>query len=157
MKKNVFMVLALLAMAVPSVMAADIGLNAGAIQDFSVDQTGARVEMTVGGVSPFITPKLNVTMMEDVYNRYDVGGDFSVYKYKALAFDAVLVGVYQQTIADNGFGSDDNGFGATAGLKATLMFNDTVGINTGYEYFVGEKALEDYEGGVATVGLVAKF
>jgi len=149
------LMVALLVFTTTVVEAAEVGLKAEYVQDFNIDQGGGRVELAINDVSDFLTPKLSVTVMEDYYNRFAIGGDFRLFTYRALTLDAVLAGVYQQT-KDNDINTEC-GFGATAGLKATVMVNDNVGVNIGYEYFAGDGDVEDFNGGIATAGLVAKF
>lgn len=150
MKKMVLALVMFFGM-VTGVFAADIGLNASYVQDFNVDKGGVRAELTVGNITKYVVPKVNVTYIDNVYTRYGIGGDFSIFKTKYVDFDAVVTGVYQETRFA------DSGFGATAGVKATAMVNKNVGFNVGYEYFLGEDKISDYDGNIVYAGLVTKF
>lgn len=150
MKKIVLMMVMFFGL-VSGVLAADIGVNTSYVQDFNVNKGGGRVELTVGNISNFVTPKVNVTYIDNVYTRYGVGGDIFIYKAGPVTFDATLTGVYQDTRFNN------SGFGVSAGAKATTMVSKNVGFSVGYEYFLSEDKIRDYKGNMLTAGLVTKF
>jgi hypothetical protein len=137
-------------------MLATIGLMASAtevglsgIHDITGNKDGVRVTASVGSVAGF-TPQLSVSRVNTLYTRYAVGTQYAITKVGPVALAATASGVYQDTI------DAPNGYGVTAGLKATVALNKSVDLIVGAERFAGQDRINS-NGTVTSVGLNVKF
>lgn len=136
---------------VGNVYAADVGVTTSYVYDFNLKEGGARAEISMGSQKSPFTPKMSATYIEDVYTRYAIGGDIDLYKIGPVSFDATINGVYQETR------TAEDGFGVAAGLKASVDINKNVALTAGYERFLGENKVDDFDGDIVTAGLTVMF
>lgn len=137
-------------------MLATVGLMASAtevgvsgIRDIAANKDGVSVTASVGSFAGF-TPQLSATRIDTLYTRYAVGTQYAITKVGPVALAAAISGVYQDTVSGN------DGFGATAGLKATVALNKSVDVVVGAGRFVGQDSLAS-NGNVTSIGLNVKF
>lgn len=120
-------------------------VEVSAVRDYTVDKNGFRVGASVASVD------VTVTHIENTYNRYAVGKSFQVAKVGPVAVSAAVAGVYQDTH------TGQNGYGLTAGAKATIPVTKSIDLVAGVERFVGQARVNQYNGTTGVVGLNVKF
>jgi hypothetical protein len=130
--------------AVGTASAVEVGVSA--VRDYNVDKDGTRVTATVGKAT------VSATSINDVYNRYAVGTGVDLFTVGLVKVGATGAVVYQDT---SGAGQD--GYGVTAGLKASVPLAKNVDLTAGVERFVGQSRLNDFNGTVGTVGVAVRF
>lgn len=128
--------------------AAEVGMSS--VRDIGLDKNGVRVTATVGSVAGF-RPQLSFTQVNGSYDRWAVGGQYTLAKVGPVAFATVATGVYH----DAAVGSD--GYGLTAGLKATYALSKTVDVVAGVERFVGQDSISASNATTTSFGLNLKF
>lgn len=127
--------------------ATEVGL--AAVHDIATGKDGARVTASVGSVAGF-TPQLSVSRIDNVYTRYAIGNQYAITKVGLVALSANAAAVYQDSIGRV------NGYGLTAGVKATVAITKGVDLFVGAERFAGQDRVNS-NGTVTSVGLNAKF
>lgn len=147
MKKIV--IAGILATAVSVASAAEVSISAA--HDFKADRWGTRVTLS-GDSFGSVTPQASVTHINDLYNRYAVGAEIGLTSVGPVKLGATAAGVYQAT-AING----SNGYGVTAGLKASYDVTKQLSVIGTVERFYGQERIKAYDGTVATVGVAYKF
>lgn len=114
-------------------------------RDTKLDKNGVTVGTSVGGYA------LSATKVEDAYNRFAVGKDFSVTKVGPVAVTAGVAGVYQDSQVGR------NGFGVSVGAKATYPLTKNLDLVGGVNRFFGQERIDNFNGTNVSVGLTAKF
>ena len=120
-------------------------VEVSAVSDRNLDKNGFRVGAEVVGLN------VSATHVDDRYNRYAVGKSFELTKVGPVALSASVAAVYQ----DTNVGKD--GYGLTAGAKATLPVTKSLDVVAGVERFVGQERVKSFNGNVATLGVAYKF
>ena len=132
-------------LATAAIAASAVEVSVSGVRDYNLDKDGYRVGATVAGLS------VSATRIEDSYNRYAVGKDFAIAKVGTVGISAGGAVVYQDTVS----GSD--GYGLTAGVKASVPLAKNVDLVAGVERFAGQERVNRFNGTVGTVGLNVKF
>lgn len=141
--KKILTALALVA-AVGAATAAEVGVSA--VRDYNVDKDGVRATVALGKAT------VSATSIDNVYNRFGVGTGVDLVKIGPVKVGATGAAVYQDTA-----GTGENGYGLTAGLKATLPLAKNVDLTAGVERFVGQARVNQYNGTVGAVGVALRF
>lgn len=118
--------------------------------DYNAEKWGTRVTATFG--SGALKPQASVTYVQNLYTRYGLGAELGLAKVGPVKLGATAAGVYQATA----FGGD-NGYGVTAGLKATVDVTKQLSVVGTVERFYGQERIKAYDGTVASVGVSYKF
>jgi len=135
--------IALIAMA-GAATAAEVTVSA--VNDHAgIDSVGYRVATDVKGFT------VSATHVDGRYNRYAVGKDFALTKVGPVNLSAGGAAVFQDTLGGV------NGYGLTAGAKATYTITKNFSAVASVERFIGQSRVNDYNGMVTTVGLNVKF
>lgn len=146
MKK--FIIAGVLATAVGAASAVEVGV--GGVYDGKAEQYGTRV--TVSGANfGLVTPKASATIINNLYTRYAVGADADVVAVGPVKLGVTAAGVYQ-----NSFDGAD-GYGVTAGLKATYDITKNIALTGGVERFYGQERIKSYNGTVTSLTVSYKF
>lgn len=143
-----FVIATSLALTVGIASAAEVSV--GGVFDRNVDKYGVRVTASAGKLGP-ITPTVSYTHIDGVYNRYAIGGDYSLTDVGPIKLSATASGVYQDTF----FG--ERGYGITGGVKATYDITKNVSVVGTVERFAGQERISRYNGTVAGVAVSLKF
>lgn len=146
MKKMI--IAAILVGATFAASAVEVGVSA--VRDGTADKNGARVTASVGSIAGF-TPQLSATHIDGVYTRYGIGGQYALTKVGPVALAATASVVYQDSNAKA------NGYGVTAGLKATLPLTKRIDLVAGVERFAGQHSIVGSNSTVSSLGLNVKF
>jgi hypothetical protein len=120
-------------------------VEVSAVRDYNLDANGYRV---AGTVSAF---NVSATRIDNEYNRFAVGKTFELTKVGKVGVSANVAGVYQDTIGGT------NGYGLTAGLKATLPITKSIDVVAGVERFAGQERVKQFNGTTGTIGMNIKF
>lgn len=131
--------------ATAAVAASAGAVEVSAVRDYALDANGYRVGTSVSGLD------LTATRIDSAYNRFAVGKSFELAKVGSVAVSAKVAGVYQDTVAGV------NGYGVTAGLKATLPVTKSIDVVAGVERFAGQERVKQFNGTTGVVGLNIKF
>ena len=131
--------------AIGTASAVEVGVSA--VRDYNLERDGNRVSATVGKITA------SATNISGVYNRYAVGTGFDVATLGTVKVGATVAGVYQNTAG--GTGAD--GYGLTAGLKASVPLAKNVDLTAGVERFTGQERVKAYNGTMGTVGVALRF
>ena len=124
-------------------------LSVSAVHDHKNGNEGFRVGTSVSGFS------LTATQIENKYNRYAVGKDFSITKIGPVELIAGAAVNYQDTVPNTVRNKD--GFGLTVGAKAVLPVTKNVDLVASAERFAGQSRISKSEGNVSSIGLKVKF
>jgi hypothetical protein len=127
--------------------AADVSVSA--VHDYTNGNEGFRVGTSVSGLS------LTATQIENKYNRYAVGKDFSITKIGPVELIAGAAVNYQDTVPNTVRNKD--GYGLTVGAKAVLPVTKNVDLIASAEHFAGQSRISKSEGNVGSIGLKVKF
>ncbi len=127
--------------------AAEVGVSG--IRDIAANKDGVSVTASVGSFAGF-TPQLSVSRVDTLYTRYAVGTQYAITKVGPVALAATAAGVYQDSTGGN------DGYGVTAGLKATVALNKGVDVVVGAGRFAGQDSI-NANGNVTSIGLNVKF
>lgn len=114
-------------------------------RDTNLDKNGITIGTSYAGLA------LSATKVEDAYNRFAVGKDFSVTKVGPVAVTAGVAGVYQDSQVGR------NGFGVSVGAKATYPVVKNLDFVVGASRFYGQERIDRFNGTNVSVGLNAKF
>lgn len=128
--------------------AVEVGVSA--VRDGTIDKTGLRVTANVGSIAGF-TPQLSATRIDGAYTRFGAGGEYALAKVGPVALAATAAVVYQ----DSNVKVD--GYGVTAGLKATLPLTKHIDLVAGVERFAGQHRIASSNSTVSSLGLNVKF
>lgn len=139
-----------LALTVGTASAADVSV--GGVYDYTLNKGGVRVTASVGKLGP-LTPTVSFTRVDEVYNRFALGGELGLANVGPVKIAATAAGVYQDTRLVGA----DSGYGLTAGLKATYSLTKNVDVVAGVERFVGQNRISAFNGNVASVGVAYRF
>ena len=120
-------------------------VEVSATHDYVTKRDGVRGGATVAGVD------VTATHVDNAYNRYAVGKSFDLFKVGAANVSASVAGVYQ----DTRYGQ--NGYGVTAGVKATVPVTKSVDAFVGAERFAGQDRVKSFNGSTAQLGVSYKF
>lgn len=131
-------------------MASAVEMGVSAVRDMTLDKDGVRVTASVGKLAGF-TPQLSFTQMSGSYDRWAVGGQYALGKVGPLALAATASGVYHNAM--NG----TDGYGVTAGLKASYALNKGVDLVAGVERFMGQDRISASNATTTSIGLNVKF
>lgn len=131
-----------------SVAASAVDVGVSAVRDHSLEQTGLRVEGSVGEVYG-LKPVISYTAIRDNYERYALGVQYTPFTLNGFSASAVGSGVYQVT--SNG----ENGYGWSVGTKVTYDVSKDVQLFAGFERLIGQSRIKD--GNLSSFGAVIKF
>ena len=120
-------------------------VEVSAVRDYNLEANGYRVATSVSGID------LSATRVDAGYSRYAVGKTFDLTKVGKVGVSANVAGVYQDTIGGT------NGYGVTAGLKATFPITKSIDVVAGVERFAGQDRISQFNGTTGTIGLNVKF
>jgi hypothetical protein len=131
-------------------VASAVEVSVGGVYDSKAEKSGVRVTASAGKIGSF-TPIASYTHIDGVYNRYAVGGAYSIVGIGPVNLSATASGVYQDTPAGI------NGYGVTAGLKAQYDVTKNIAVIGTVERFVGQDRVSDYNATVAGASVAFKF
>ena len=140
-----------LALAASMAMAADVGVSA--VRDTNQHKFGIRATLNVPVAGLAVTPQVSVTHIGGEYDRYGFGADYTLATIGKVSVVGNAALVYQDTLA----AGNDNGAGATVGLRASYPVYKNVSVTGSMERFVEFNGLNNQNGTVFGLGLVAKF
>ena len=120
-------------------------VTVSATRDTKLDKNGVTVGTSVGGLA------VSATKIDDVYNRFAVGKDFSVTKVGPVALTAGVAAVYQDSQVGR------NGFGLNVGAKATYPLAKNLDLVGGVSRFYGQERVDQYNGTTTQLGVTYKF
>lgn len=133
------------AIATTSMFASATDVAVSAIHDYTAEKTGVKVSTAAYGVG------VSISHVEGAYTRYGAGKDFALMNVGPVTLGATVAGVYQNTY--NG----TNGFGLTAGVKASMPISKSMTLVAGVDRFMGQDRVSASNGNVASVGVTLKF
>ena len=140
-----------------STILATIGLTASAVEigvssvrDSGLEKNGVRITTSVGALARF-TPQVTFTQLNGSYDRWAVGGQYTLPKIGSVALSATAAGVYHNPVV----GSD--GYGVTGGVRATYALNKNADVFAGVERFFGQDRVSASNANTASFGLNVKF
>lgn len=134
-----------LAVAAAVSFAADVSVSA--VHDVKSNANGVRVATSVP-----LGLTASVTALEGLGNRVALGKEVTVATFGPVALGANVSGVYQ-----NSHGPVSNGYGLTVGAGATYAITKNVKAFVGVERFFGQDRISQFNGGVASIGVNARF
>lgn len=120
-------------------------VEVSATHDYKTEKDGFRVGASVAGLD------VTATHVDNTYNRYAVGKSFDLFKVGAANVTTQVAGVYQDTH------TGQNGYGLTAGVKASVPVTKSVSAFVGAERFIGQDRVKAFNGTTAQLGLAYKF
>lgn len=141
---------------IAGILASTVGLasaaevSVGAVYDGKVEHYGTRVSVS-GPSFGLVTPKASATYITNFYTRYAVGGDVNLVEIASVKLGATASGVYQNSH------NDVNGYGLTAGLKATYDITKNIALTGGVERFYGQDRIKAYNGTTTSLSVSYKF
>lgn len=131
-------------------VAAAAEVSVGGVYDGKAEQYGTRVSVS-GPSFGVVTSKASATYITNFYTRYAVGADVNVISVMSVKLGATASGVYQNSH------NDVDGYGVTAGLKATYDITKNIALTGGVERFYGQDRIKAYNGTTTSLSVSYKF
>ena len=128
--------------------ASEVGISA--VRDYASHKDGMRVSASLGQIAGF-TPQLSYTSIDKAYDRYAIGGQYTLTSVGPVALAVTGAGVYQNPV------KGVNGYGITGGLKATVSLTKNVELVANAERFAGQNRISASNGTVTSLGANIKF
>jgi outer membrane receptor for ferrienterochelin and colicin len=131
-------------------VASAVEVGVGAVYDGKSEQYGTRVSVS-GPSFGIVTPKASATYITNSYTRFAVGADVNLVQVASVKLGATASGVYQNSH------NDVDGYGVTAGLKATYDITKNIALTGGVERFYGQDRIKAYNGTTTSLSVSYKF